>query len=222
MWLVSLLPSVIAAAMSVAWAMAGKYFLPHIWKEVLTDTDNSFPIHDKTKTWFIISLWKITLMLWPFTSWFDQIYCSIKMEIICFYLQFSWHILSSFLHYFLFFVCSWVFPVPTYYQSFHQSHSNCVIFYLCVSLPASISCALHTTCTMTGSTVIDFIGRVHFVPDRCAYNLMKSSSIPDFQVLGVFQERRRKDMSFLDHVILQLDGPGVQISLEQGGRVQVS
>lgn len=84
------------------------------------------------------------------------------------------------------------------------------------------SCALHTTCTMTGSTVIDFIGRVHFVPDRCAYNLMKSSSIPDFQVLGVFQERRRKDMSFLDHVILQLDGPGVQISLEQGGRVQLN
>lgn len=69
--------------------------------------------------------------------------------------------------------------------------------------------------------MINFIGRVHFVPDRCAYNLMKSSSVPNFQVLGVFQERRRKDISFLDHVILQLDDQGVQISLEQGGRVKV-
>ncbi|XP_067460350.1 alpha-tectorin-like [Thunnus thynnus] len=81
------------------------------------------------------------------------------------------------------------------------------------------SCTSHTTCTMTGSTVIDFIGRVRFVPDRCGYTLLKSSEIPDFQVLGVFQERRRKDVSFLDQVILQLDGPGVQISLEQGGRI---
>uniref|UniRef100_A0A8C4HGW9 ZP domain-containing protein n=1 Tax=Dicentrarchus labrax TaxID=13489 RepID=A0A8C4HGW9_DICLA len=84
------------------------------------------------------------------------------------------------------------------------------------------SCILNTMCTVTGSTVIDFIGRVHSVPDRCGYTLMKPSSIPDFQVLGVFQERRRKDVSFLDSVILQLGTEGVQIFLEQGGRVQLN
>ncbi|XP_073330033.1 alpha-tectorin-like [Pagrus major] len=84
------------------------------------------------------------------------------------------------------------------------------------------SCILNTMCTVTGSTVIDFIGRVHSVPDRCGYTLMRPLSIPGFQVLGVFQERRRKDVSFLDRLILQLDSAGVQISLEQGGRVQLN
>uniref|UniRef100_A0A671Z0P0 Zonadhesin-like n=1 Tax=Sparus aurata TaxID=8175 RepID=A0A671Z0P0_SPAAU len=84
------------------------------------------------------------------------------------------------------------------------------------------SCILNTMCTVTGSTVIDFIGRVHSVPDRCGYTLMRPLSIPGLQVLGVFQERRRKDVSFLDRVILQLDSAGVQISLEQGGRVQLN
>ncbi|XP_035531818.1 alpha-tectorin-like [Morone saxatilis] len=84
------------------------------------------------------------------------------------------------------------------------------------------SCILNTMCTVTSSTVIDFLGRVHSVPDRCGYTLMRPSSIPDFQVLGVFQERRRKDVSFLDRVILQLGTEGVQIFLEQGGRVQLN
>lgn len=77
-------------------------------------------------------------------------------------------------------------------------------------------------CTVTTSTVIDFVGSVRSVPDRCGYTLMSSSSIPGFQVLGVFQERRRKDVSFLDRVTLQLDRAGVQISLEQGSKVLVS
>ena len=80
---------------------------------------------------------------------------------------------------------------------------------------------LNTMCTVAGSNVIDFLGRVRSVPDRCGYSLMGSSPIPDFQVVGVFQERRRKDISFLDRVILQLDSVGVKISLEQAGRVQV-
>lgn len=84
------------------------------------------------------------------------------------------------------------------------------------------SCILNAVCTVTGSTVIDFIGRVHSVPDRCGYTLLKPSSIPGFQVLGVFQDRRRRDVSFLDRVILQLDGERGQISLEQGGRVQLN
>lgn len=97
-----------------------------------------------------------------------------------------------------------------------------VIFCFYLSLLTSFSCIFNTICTVTGSTVIDFVGSVHSVPDRCGYTLMRPLSIPGFQVLGVFQERRRKDMSFLDRVILQLDGAGVQISLEQGRRVQVS
>ncbi len=75
------------------------------------------------------------------------------------------------------------------------------------------------TCTMTGPAVIDFSGYVGFVRDRCAYTLM---SVPGLQLLGTFQERRRKDVSFLDHVILRLDQPAVDILLGQGGKVQVS
>lgn len=77
-------------------------------------------------------------------------------------------------------------------------------------------------CTVTASAVIGFTGYVHFVPDRCAYTLMSSTSIPGFQVLGVFQEQRRRDVSFLDRVILELNGGSDQISLEQGSRVYVS
>ncbi|KAM3608352.1 uncharacterized protein V6R79_023620 [Siganus canaliculatus] len=83
-------------------------------------------------------------------------------------------------------------------------------------------CTLNTVCTVTGPNVIDFIGRVHSVPNRCGYTLMRSLAIPGFKVMGVFQERRRKDMSFLDRVIMQLEAAGVQISLEQGGKVQVN
>ncbi|XP_023279986.1 alpha-tectorin-like [Seriola lalandi dorsalis] len=76
-------------------------------------------------------------------------------------------------------------------------------------------------CTATGPTVIDVHGQLNSVRDRCAYTLMKTTSLPDFQVHATFQERRRKDVSFLDRVILQLDKPAVQINLEQGGRVQL-
>ncbi|XP_054471822.1 alpha-tectorin-like [Anoplopoma fimbria] len=81
-------------------------------------------------------------------------------------------------------------------------------------------CVLNAMCSVTGSTVIDFVGRVHSVPDRCGYTLMGSLSFPGLRMLGVFQERRRKDVSFLDRVMLE--GPGVQISLEQGGRVKLN
>uniref|UniRef100_A0A0F8B755 Alpha-tectorin n=1 Tax=Larimichthys crocea TaxID=215358 RepID=A0A0F8B755_LARCR len=85
------------------------------------------------------------------------------------------------------------------------------------------SCVLNTMCTVTGSTVIDFIGRVHSVPDRCGYTLMRSTlGVPGVKLVGIFQERRRKDVSFLDRVILQMDQAGVQISLGQGGRVQLN
>lgn len=72
---------------------------------------------------------------------------------------------------------------------------------------------------MTGSTLIDLADGVTSIPDCCAYTLL---SDPGVQVLGIFQERRRKDVSFLDRVILRLDAPGVDILLGQGGRVQVT
>nr|XP_019961041.1 PREDICTED: uncharacterized protein LOC109641134 [Paralichthys olivaceus] len=81
------------------------------------------------------------------------------------------------------------------------------------------SCFSNNVCTVIGSSVISFAGQVQSVQDRCGYTLFKSSSIPGFQVVGVFRERRRKDVSFLKRVILQLDKARVQISLEQGGRV---
>uniref|UniRef100_A0A8D3ACV9 Alpha-tectorin-like n=1 Tax=Scophthalmus maximus TaxID=52904 RepID=A0A8D3ACV9_SCOMX len=83
------------------------------------------------------------------------------------------------------------------------------------------SCVLNHMCTATGSTVIDFAGRVHSVQDRCGYTLFRSSLIPGFQVLGMFQERRRRDVSFMERVMLEL-ASGVQISLEQGSRVLVN
>ncbi|XP_044039836.1 alpha-tectorin-like isoform X3 [Siniperca chuatsi] len=82
-------------------------------------------------------------------------------------------------------------------------------------------CILDSICTVTGPTVIDFLGQVNSVDDRCAYSLMSGSSVPDLNVLANFQERRRKDVSLLDSVTLRLNKTGVHIQLEQGGRVQV-
>lgn len=86
------------------------------------------------------------------------------------------------------------------------------------SLPTSTRCIL---CTVTGPTVIDIHGQVNSVQDRCVYSLMKTQSVPNFQVHATFQDRRRKDVTFLDRVSLSLEEPGVYINLEQGGRVQV-
>uniref|UniRef100_A0A8C4HBV3 ZP domain-containing protein n=1 Tax=Dicentrarchus labrax TaxID=13489 RepID=A0A8C4HBV3_DICLA len=79
-------------------------------------------------------------------------------------------------------------------------------------------CVLKPTCTVTGPAVIDFNGNVTFIQNRCAYTLM---SLPGLKLLATFQERRRKDISFLDSVILRLDGPSVDIKLGQGGKVQL-
>uniref|UniRef100_A0A3B3TK25 Alpha-tectorin-like n=1 Tax=Poecilia latipinna TaxID=48699 RepID=A0A3B3TK25_9TELE len=84
------------------------------------------------------------------------------------------------------------------------------------------SCAMNAVCSVTGSTVIGFTSRPQSVPDRCGYSLLRSSSLPGLHVLGVFKERRRKDLSFLDRVVLQLDREGAQISLEQGSKVKVN
>ncbi|XP_047242797.1 alpha-tectorin-like isoform X1 [Girardinichthys multiradiatus] len=78
---------------------------------------------------------------------------------------------------------------------------------------------LDTICTVTGPAVIDFHGQQNSVKDRCSYSLLRIPSVPDFQVLANFQERHRKDVSFLDSVMLRLNGSGIHIYLKQGGRV---
>nr|XP_054590338.1 uncharacterized protein LOC107396477 [Nothobranchius furzeri] len=80
-------------------------------------------------------------------------------------------------------------------------------------------CSFDTICTVTGPAVIDIQGHKNSVEDRCAYSLLSIPSVPNFLVLANFQERRRKDVSFLDSVTLQVAGSGVQIHLIQGGRV---
>ncbi|KAM9802835.1 alpha-tectorin-like [Syngnathus typhle] len=97
--------------------------------------------------------------------------------------------------------------------------SECPPMYHC---QGNGSCAFNTMCTLTGSTVIDFVGRVHAVPDRCGYNLMTSDAIQDVRIHGVYRERRLKDVSFLDHVILHLSSQDVNIILLQGSRVKIN
>lgn len=87
---------------------------------------------------------------------------------------------------------------------------------------ASISCVVDTTCTVTGPTVINVHSQLNFIKDRCAYSLVSIPSIPNLYLVANFRDRRREDVSLLDSVILRLDGPGVHIHLEQGGRVWVS
>ncbi|XP_029018904.1 uncharacterized protein LOC114862591 [Betta splendens] len=82
-------------------------------------------------------------------------------------------------------------------------------------------CASHT-CTVTGPTVIDFNGQLNSIQDRCTYSLLSHFSVPSLQVLANFQERRRKDVSFLDSVTLVLNGSDIHIHLKQGGVVQVN
>ncbi|XP_028260880.1 alpha-tectorin-like [Parambassis ranga] len=75
-------------------------------------------------------------------------------------------------------------------------------------------CGFDAVCTVTGPTVIDFHGQVNSVKDRCAYSLV---SVTNLTVLATFQERRRKDVSFVDSVTLKLGG--LEFHLGQGGRV---
>ncbi|XP_076581701.1 alpha-tectorin-like [Chaetodon auriga] len=80
-------------------------------------------------------------------------------------------------------------------------------------------CILDPICTVTGPAVIGFYGDLNTVQDRCAYTLLSGSSISGLTVVGYFRERRRRDVSFLDSVTLQLDGEDVH--LEQGGIVKL-
>lgn len=112
--------------------------------------------------------------------------------------------------------CSSISLVLCYFLKSHfQIVSSCWWCYL--SPP--VRCVFDSVCSVTSSSVINLAKQVAPVPDRCAYTLM---SEPGVQLLAVFQDRRRRDVTFLDQVILRLDNPGVNIYLGQGGRVQVN
>ncbi|XP_070849844.1 alpha-tectorin-like [Chaetodon trifascialis] len=80
------------------------------------------------------------------------------------------------------------------------------------------SCFFDPICTVSGPAVIDFHGHLNDVQDRCAYTLL--STVSGLTVVGYFRERRRRDVSFLDSVTLQLDGDD-DVHLEQGGIVKL-
>ncbi|XP_038164131.1 uncharacterized protein LOC119798646 [Cyprinodon tularosa] len=82
-------------------------------------------------------------------------------------------------------------------------------------------CFINRICTVTGPTVVDSQGYQSSVTDRCMYSLLSDSS-SSFEVLANFQERRRRDVSFLDRVSLRPFGSNDYFHLEQGGRVKMN
>ena len=84
----------------------------------------------------------------------------------------------------------------------------------------SISCITNDICTLTGPMVIDVHGQVSSVEDRCTYSLLSFPTFQGLEVRANYQERRRRDVSFLDSITLVAYGS--EIHLGQGGRVQVS
>ncbi|XP_041821682.1 uncharacterized protein LOC121626989 [Chelmon rostratus] len=81
------------------------------------------------------------------------------------------------------------------------------------------TCMFDPICTVTGPAVIDFNDQLKTVKDRCGYTLLTGSSIENLTVVANFQERRRRDVSFLDSVTLRLQGQD-DVHLEQGGIVK--
>nr|XP_057938323.1 alpha-tectorin-like [Doryrhamphus excisus] len=81
------------------------------------------------------------------------------------------------------------------------------------------SCPPNYVCTVTGSTIIDYSGNSTSVEDRCAYTLYTNSSV---QVVGIFKERRRKDVIFLNSVIVKVLDSETVIQLGPGVKVLVN
>ncbi|XP_037542272.1 uncharacterized protein LOC119419012 [Nematolebias whitei] len=73
---------------------------------------------------------------------------------------------------------------------------------------------VHSICTVTGPSVIDFNSQLGFVKDQCSYNMLTGEGI---SVVVNFLERRLTDVSFPDSVLMKVDG--ADILLKQGGRV---
>ncbi|TKS66416.1 Neuronal acetylcholine receptor subunit alpha-2 [Collichthys lucidus] len=96
----------------------------------------------------------------------------------------------------------------------HHGEAGC-------SAPPAGRCIKLAVCTVTGSTVIDFLSTAHSVSDRCIYSLIRTPGNSSINLMAGFRERRRRDVTFLDHLVLRLNETGVKIYLEQGGRVRV-
>ncbi|XP_036072440.1 uncharacterized protein LOC112141491 isoform X1 [Oryzias melastigma] len=88
----------------------------------------------------------------------------------------------------------------------------------CIEVPPQTPIP-RSTCSVVGPAVLDVHGQLNFVEDRCSYALL---SAPDLQIVAMFQERRRKDVSFLDGLILQMGRSDVHINLDPGGRVRLN
>ncbi|XP_047432790.1 uncharacterized protein LOC125000986 isoform X2 [Mugil cephalus] len=82
----------------------------------------------------------------------------------------------------------------------------------------SSGCPSREVCTVIGSTVVNFYSRVYTITNRCMYILFRHRT---FVVSAAFLERHRRDVVFLDHLILWLEKESVRITLEQGGRVMI-
>ncbi|XP_041842000.1 alpha-tectorin-like [Melanotaenia boesemani] len=83
-------------------------------------------------------------------------------------------------------------------------------------------CLMMNTCTVTGPTIIDIHGTFNSVGDRCAYSLVLDSWVPGFEILAVFRERRRSDVSFLESLTLRFINSSTDVLLGQGGKVLVN
>uniref|UniRef100_A0A3B5AT48 ZP domain-containing protein n=1 Tax=Stegastes partitus TaxID=144197 RepID=A0A3B5AT48_9TELE len=92
----------------------------------------------------------------------------------------------------------------------------------CLCPSASVSCVFDKICTVTGHTVINILGQMTVIEDRCSYSLLSAPSNPNFRLVGNFRERRRTDVSFLESVTLQLRDVFVNIHLEQGAKLNES
>ncbi|XP_072322128.1 alpha-tectorin-like [Eucyclogobius newberryi] len=73
-------------------------------------------------------------------------------------------------------------------------------------------------CTVTGSAVIDVAGFVSSISHHCVYNLL---SLSGFEVLGAFQDKRRKDLSLFDHLILRINKK-TKIVIGPGNRIETN
>ncbi|KAM7380973.1 hypothetical protein PAMP_004236 [Pampus punctatissimus] len=102
-----------------------------------------------------------------------------------------------------------------------------MILLLLLSLTATtyVSASV-SVCTVTGSTVIAFEQTGDTVPDRCAYTLLTSTT-DNFDVVGVFQDRRQVHVSLLDRVIVTHGGATIQLGpgrrvIQDGNDLEIS
>ncbi|XP_055081039.1 uncharacterized protein LOC129456634 [Periophthalmus magnuspinnatus] len=75
-------------------------------------------------------------------------------------------------------------------------------------------CLLSQWCSVTGFSIIDISGVLTSIPDRCGYSLL-SRGDGGLQLEAVFRDRRRRDVSLLDHLLLTVGSTHIHIG--QGG-----